>query len=89
MRLIKILFGLILTLVLGNITLTNHSVDQGVVVATLNHEIKSLENQNTLSRARIANAGSLVSLVDKIALAGFVERPQIVALPNTSSVALR
>ena len=89
MKLIKVLFIIIIALVIANVTLTNRSVDESVVVAQLSREISELENQNTIMKATVATAGSLGSLNEKIAAAGFVEVSKVVALPTTSSVASR
>jgi len=74
---------------LGNVTLTNRSVDESLVVSQLNKEIKSLEDQNILTQARIAESGSLTLLAERIAQAGYVDNAAIVALPNSASMALR
>ena len=89
MKLIKALFVLIIALVIMSVTLTNRSVDEGVVVAKLNQEITSLQNQNTILRAQVALAGSLNSVSTKIVEAGFVESATTVALKTSSSVASR
>lgn len=89
MKIIKILFILIIALVLGNVTLTNRSVDESLIVSQLNKEIKSLEDQNILTQARIAESGSLTLLSAKIAQAGYVDNAAVVALPTPASVALR
>ncbi|MFH1244334.1 MAG: hypothetical protein V1487_02035 [bacterium] len=74
---------------LGNVTLTNHSIDESLVVSQLNQEIKSLEDQNILTQARIAEIGSLTLLAEKISQAGYVDNAHIVALPTPASMALR
>ncbi|KKU46970.1 MAG: hypothetical protein UX62_C0002G0025 [Microgenomates group bacterium GW2011_GWA2_46_7] len=74
---------------MGNVTLTNRSVDESLVVSQLNKEIKSLEDQNILTQARIAESGSLTLLAERIAQAGYVDNAAIVALPNSASMALR
>ncbi|EKD80170.1 MAG: hypothetical protein ACD_40C00190G0002 [uncultured bacterium] len=89
MKIIKILFIFIVILVLGNVTLTNRSVDESITISQLSREIKSLEDQNILTQARIAHAGSLTFLQAKIVQAGYVESPYVVSLPTPSSVALR
>lgn len=89
MKLIKALSAIITLLVIANVTLTNRSVDEGVVVANLTKDISTLQNQNTILKAEVAEAGSLDSLSVKIAEAGFVESPKVVALTTVSSVASR
>ncbi len=89
MKLIKILSGLIVALVIWNVTLTNRSVDDSLVVANLDKEISALQNQNTILRSRVASLGSLGNLRHRIEQAGFVANPTVVALPDTSSVASR
>jgi len=89
MKLIKALFILIIALVITNVTLTNRSVDESIVVANLSQEIATLQNQNTILRAQVALDGSLGTLSTKIADAGFVETPSVVALKTSSPVASR
>lgn len=89
MKLIKLLFGVIVVLVIANVTLTNRSVDEGIVVANLSKEISELQNQNTILKGQVASLGSIGNLTAKLAEAGFVETPKVVSLPTTSSVASR
>lgn len=89
MKLIKLLFGVIVILVLANVTLTNRSVDEGIVVANLSKEIATLQNQNTILKGQVASMGSIGNLTAKLEEAGFVETPKVVSLPTTSSVASR
>ncbi len=89
MKLIKFLFVIIVGLVIGNVTLTNRTVDESIVVAGLTADIAELQNQNIILRAQVASAGSLGSLTAKIEEAGFVSSPTIVSVQNPSSVALR
>lgn len=89
MKLIKILFAVIVILVLGNVTLTNSSVDESLRVAELTRDIKALEDQNLIRQNNIASLGSLTVLKPAIVAAGFVTNPTVVALPTPSSVALR
>lgn len=89
MKLIKILFALILALVIANVTLTNRSVDEGIVLSGLAREISSLQDQNTIMRAQIALDGSLGSLNTKLIEANFVSSPTIVALSDNHAVASR
>lgn len=89
MKLIKFLFVIIIALVIGNVTLTNAAVDEGVVVSRLTSEIAQIQNDNTIARAMVASSGSLGSLSTKLAEAGFVESPKVVAVPTPASVASR
>ncbi len=89
MKLIKLLFGVIVVLVIANVTLTNRSVDEGIVVSNLSKEIAALQNQNTILRGQVAALGSIGNLTAKLEEAGFVETPKVVSLPTTSSVASR
>lgn len=89
MKLIKLLFLVIVALVIGNVTMTNTAVDEGVVVARLTKEIAQLENDNTIMAATVASAGSLGSISSKLEAAGFVESQAVVALPTSVSVASR
>ena len=89
MKLIKFLFVVIVTLVIGNVTLTNRTVDESIVVADLTAEIEELQNANTIAKAQVAATGSLSALTPRIEAAGFIESPKIVAVPTPSSVALR
>jgi len=89
MKLIKILFILIVALVIGNVTLTNRGVDEGVVIAGLTREISALQNENTILKAQVAAAGAIGNLTTKLAEAGFVETPKVATLQTVSSVASR
>jgi hypothetical protein len=89
MKLIKALSALIVVLMIASVTLTNRNVDESLVVSDLTDSITSLQNQNTILRAQVATAGSLSTLSTKIAEAGFVESPKVVALPTPASVASR
>lgn len=89
MKLIKVLFAIIVALVIGNVTLTNRTVDEGVVVARLTSEIAQIQNDNTILRATVAASGSIGNLSAKLAEAGFVETPKVVAVPTPASVASR
>jgi len=89
MKLIKLLFIIITGLVITNVTLTNRTVDESVVVSKLNQDIATLQNENTILKAQVAEAGSLDKLTLKLAEAGFVETTQIVSVNTTSSVASR
>ncbi|MEI8232774.1 MAG: hypothetical protein WCG44_03455 [bacterium] len=90
MKLIKFLFAIIVILVIANVTLTNRSVDEGVVVADLTRDIATLQNDNTILKAQVAAAGSIGSLTAKLAEAGFTQSSANVAsLSTVSSVASR
>ena len=89
MKLIKFLFFVIVALVITNVTLTNRTVDESLVMASLNREIAVLQNENTIMRAQVAGLGSLDNLSLKIAEAGFVTSPVVATLAITSSVASR
>lgn len=89
MKLIKVLFAVIVALVIGNVTLTNTAVDEGVVVARLTEEIAQIENDNTIMAATVAASGSLGSLSTQLESAGFVESSKVVAIPTPASVASR
>ena len=89
MKLIKFLFAVIVALVIANVTLTNRSVDESVVVAGLTRDIAKLQNDNTILKSQVASAGSLSKISDKIAQAGFVESPKVVTIGVPSSVASR
>lgn len=88
MKLIKILSVLIIVLVITNVTLTNRTLDEGVLVSNLTNDLTSLQNQNTILRAQVALAGSLGRLTPQLAEAGFVASPSIMTL-STASVASR
>lgn len=87
MKLIKLLSAIIVLLIVTNVTLTNHAVDQATVVSRLSADISALGKANTLLRASLADLGSLTRLTGDIAAAGFVESPQVVTLPTPASVA--
>lgn len=89
MKLIKLLFGVIVILVIANVTLTNRSVDEGIVLANLSKEITALQNENTILKGQVASLGSISNLTAKLEEAGFIETPKVVSLPTTSSVASR
>ncbi len=89
MKLIKFLFFIIVVLVIGNVTLTNRTVDESLVMASLNREIAALQNENTIMRAQVASLGSLGNLSQRISDAGFVASPTVATLSITSSVASR
>lgn len=89
MKLIKFLFVIIVALVIANVTLTNRSVDESVVMADLSREIELLQNENTILKSEVASAGSLNKISENIATAGFVETPKVVTLSAPSSVASR
>ncbi len=89
MRLIKFLSLIIVTLVICNVTLTNRSVDEGVVVSNLTREIAELQNQNTILKSQIAISGSIGSLTAKLEESGYVSAAKIVTISQPSSVASR
>lgn len=89
MKLIKLLFAIIVALVITNVTLTNRGVDEGVVVSGLAREIETLQNENTILKAQVAEDGAIGNLTVKLAEAGFVETPRVASLSTVSSVASR
>lgn len=89
MKLIKALFAVIVVLVIGNVTIANRSVDESLVVSDLSSEISSLQNENTILKSEVAQAGSLGNLSLRIEEAGFVSSEKIASLETTSSVASR
>ncbi len=89
MKLIKTLSLLIVMLVIGSVTLTNRSVDESLVVSELTKDIASLENQNRILKAEVANLGSLGNLATLIESSGYQATPQIVTLSTNTSVASR
>jgi len=89
MKLIKFLFGVIVILVIGSVTLTNRSVDEGVVVASLSHEISALQNDNAILAAEVASLGAIGNLRTKLAQEGYVESGKVASVSVVSSVASR
>ncbi len=89
MKLVKILAVVIIALVIGNVTLTNRNVDESVVVATLTKQITTLQNQNTIAAAQVAELGSITHVSHQLAELGFTETPKLAALPAAPDVALR
>ncbi|MFZ2199792.1 MAG: hypothetical protein WAV40_03315 [Microgenomates group bacterium] len=89
MKLIKFFCFIIVVLVIGNVTLTNRSVDESLVVANLSRDISALQNENTILKSEVASAGSIVELSSKIEAAGFISSGKVAALPSVSSVASR
>lgn len=89
MKLIKFLFVIIVGLVITNVTLTNRTVDESIMVANLNREISILQDQNTILASTVAEAGSLGNLTAKLTEAGYTESPKVVSLGGVASVASR
>jgi|GEM_PF-2853890 len=89
MKLIKFLSFIIIALVIGNVTLTNASVDDRLVVASLSQEISSLENAITILRSQVAQAGSIKNITSRLEAMGFTDTPKVASLPLVSAVASR
>lgn len=89
MKLIKFLSFIIVSLVVANVTLTNASVDDRLVVSSLSQEISSLENELTILRAQVADLGSIKNLTPRLEAMGFTDTPKVVSLPTVSAVASR
>jgi hypothetical protein len=89
MKIIKFLSFIIVALVLGNVTLTNRSLDESLVVSNLSRDIATLQNENTILKAEVASAGSIKQLSARIEAAGFVSTGNIASLPSVSNVASR
>jgi hypothetical protein len=89
MKIIKLLSFVIVALVIANVTLTNRSVDESLVVSTLSSDIASLQNENTILKAEVASSGSIKELSPRIEAAGFVSTSSIASLPSVSNVASR
>ena len=89
MKLVKVLFAIIIALVIGNVTLTNRNVDESVIVADLTKQISTLQKQNTILSAQVANLGSLSQVSTQIAALGFTDTPKLASLQSPASVALR
>ncbi len=89
MKLIKVLSLLIIILVITNVTLTNRTLDEGVVISNLTNDLTSLQNQNTIMRSQVALAGSIGGLTTKLSESGFVASPDIIPLPTAPSLATR
>lgn len=89
MKMIKLLSILIVILGIANVTLSNHSLDDSKQVADLSKEVSLLERDNAILTSRVADAGSLLKLQEKIAEAGYVEAETIVTLNIPSTVASR
>ena len=89
MKIIKLLSFFIVALVIANVTLTNKSVDESLVVSNLSRDIATLENENTILKAEVASSGSIKELSVRIEAAGFVSTLNIASLPSVSNVASR
>lgn len=89
MRLVKLLGLAIVLLGLYSVTLSNHSLDDSVVVADLNHEISSLAHANDVLRAKIASRGSLTAAAEEIEAKGYTSPDAIATLSAPSEVASR
>lgn len=89
MKLIKFLSFIIVTLVVANVTLTNRSVDDRLVVSSLAEEISALENEITILRAQVADLGSIKNLTPRLEAMGYTDTPKVASLPSVSAVASR
>ena len=89
MKIIKLLSFIIVALVIGNVTLTNRSVDESLIVSNLSRDIAILQNENTILKAEVASSGSIKELSSRIEAAGFVSTANIASLPSVSNVASR
>ena len=89
MKIIKLLSFIIVALVIGNVTLTNRSVDESLIVSSLSRDIATLQNENTILKAEVASSGSIKELSSRIEAAGFVSTANIASLPSVSNVASR
>lgn len=89
MKLIKFLSLIILALVITNVTLTNRSVDESLVVSDMTRQIATLQNDNAILKAEVAKLGSISTLRAQIEAAGFVDSPKVVSISAISSVASR
>lgn len=89
MKMIKLLSAVIVTLVLWNVTLTNRTVDDSLLVGNLEQEIVELKNSNTILAAQVASLGSLQYLQPKIVSAGYIEQPRVASLMPPSALAQR
>jgi hypothetical protein len=78
MKLIKALSVFIIILVITNVTLTNRTLDEGLMISNLTNDLDVLQNQNTILRSQVALAGSIGGLTTKLSEAGFVESPKII-----------
>jgi hypothetical protein len=86
MKLVKLLCLVILTLVIGNVTVSNKSLDQSLTMTALAKEITTLEKEAGILEAEIAMSASLPALEQRIAEAGFVPADKILAIGVSASV---
>lgn len=89
MKLIKLLTFVIVILFVGNITISNHSLDDSKKTAQLASEVAGLTHELTILKSLVAESTSLTSASTKVAAIGFSETPKIVTLGVTSHVASR
>lgn len=89
MKIIKLLSFVIVALVIANVTLTNKSVDESLVVSNLSRDIAAIQNENMILKAEVASAGSIKELSPRIQAAGFESTLNIASLPSVSNVASR
>lgn len=89
MKLIKLLGVVIALLVVTSVTVSNHSLDDSQRVADLSAEISAIEKQNTLTAAKIAEAGSLTQIALRVEALGFVAPNKVATLSLPGTVASR
>lgn len=89
MKLLKLLSFVIVLLVVTNITLSNHSLDDSKKLSDLNSEVNALTHEITILRSTLAEAGSLSAISGKVEAAGFTDTPKVVSLSVGYSVASR
>lgn len=89
MKLLKIFSAIIVLLVVTNITLSNHSLDDSKKLSDLNNDVNTLTHEITILKSTLAEAGSLTAISGKVEAAGFTENPSVVSLSVGKSVASR
>lgn len=89
MKLLKLFALIIFLLVISNITLSNHSLDDSKKLSELSSDVSALNHEITILKSTLAEAGSLTTISGKVEAAGFTENPKIVSLSVGKSVASR
>lgn len=89
MKLIKLFSILIVILFVGNIVVSNKSLDDSKKTAELTSQVIELNHELTILRSQVADATSLTMAAERVAAAGFSDTPKIVTLSVVGRVASR
>lgn len=89
MKLVKLLSLIILILFIGNIAVSNRSLDDSKKTVELTNEVNKLSHELAILRSQLAEATSLTQVAARVEDAGFNQFPKIVTLSGASQVASR